>query len=151
MNQIVSITLGLAAGLMLAPTTSRPSPDRIVVEDASYAYTVPESKIVEGMEVLHGVAWDQDQARIVFEIDPLLAYEVHTFEHGNGQTADHDSVSSTPDREFIIDHIIEQRIVWEGEFGMLITGTHPSVDGQVSGTELVNAIIRVHQRMGGTP
>ncbi|MBO6739058.1 MAG: hypothetical protein JJ916_04275 [Phycisphaerales bacterium] len=147
-RETVAMFAGLTLGVSLAPEVSRQSPDSIVVEGASYAYTVPESQIVEGMEVLHGIAWDRDQARIVFEIDPLTAYEVHTFEHGNGQTADHDSVSSTPDREFIIDHIIGQRIVWERQFNQLRDGTHPGIDGPVDFFELSQAIVRVHSSMG---
>ena len=147
MNHAAALTLGLLAGLALAPTITRPAPDRVRVEDSAYAYTVPMSRVLSGSEILHGVAWDEDTGSIMLAVDPLTVYEVHTFANGDGQTGDHAMHLLAPDREVVIDHIITQRIIWERAFNALADGTHPAVDGPVDYFELARSIIRVHQQL----
>ena len=151
MNHALSTSAGLLAGALLATDVGRVSPDRIVVTGAEYAYTVPEAVLVEGTEVLYNLGWADDVDAIAFQVDPMTVYEVHTFEQGNDQSEDHASVLIVPDRESVIDHIIEQRIVWERAMNTLLDGTHPAISEPVDFFEIREAIVRVHSAMGGNP
>ncbi len=139
--------IGLVA---FAPVVSRPAPDRIEVAGASYAYTVPESPIAEGMENLHGIAWG-DGGTIAFAIDPMAAYEVHTFEQGDDTSDDHASYTITPDRQAVIDHAAAQLVYWNRQIEMLGNGTHPSVAEPVDYFEIRDAMIRAHAQQEVRP
>lgn len=135
--------IGLVA---FAPVVSRPAPDRIEVTGASYAYTVPESAIARGSEILHGIAWGNGEP-IAFAIDPMAAYKVYTFEQGDDTSDDHASSTIAPDRQAVIDHAAAQLVYWNRQIEMLGDGTHPSVAEPVDYFEIRDAMIRAHARM----
>ena len=161
---LIAVTAVLGGMISAPPTTTptatptatpqidRTAPGRIQVTGASYAYTVPESELVEGSDVLYNLGWIADGDTIAFRIDPMTVYTVHTFETGSASTEDHAEQLIVPDRESVIDHIIEQRIVWEHAMNALLDGTHPGIDQPVDYFEIRASIVRVHAQMqGGTP
>jgi hypothetical protein len=148
MNIIGPLGIGMFAGMMIAPEVLHTSPDRIEVTGAKYAYTMPESELTQGVEVLYGIGWAEGDEPIAFAIDPMTAYEVYAHDEANAERV---TLTITPDRAAVIDHIIEQRIVWERAMNALVDGTHPAIDSPVDYFEIREGIIRVHARMEGTP
>lgn len=147
MNLASLTTLSILA---LAPTITRPEPNRIVVDGVQYAGLTPEAEVITGQEIMYGFAFG-DGEPIEFRIDPLVVYEVYAFENGDGSVQ-----SSGPTRDVVIEHVLENYIVsraafseWESQFDQITLGTHPLVDGAVSYFEIGEAAIRVHQRLGG--
>lgn len=142
--------LTILTSLVLAPTVTRPEPNRIVVEGVQYAGLTPEAEVIAGEEIMYGFAFG-DSYPISFQVNPLVVYQVHTFQDGDESPDDYTVLTTTPDRKVAIDHIIEQRIYWERQFFQLRDGTHPAIDGPVDFYELRESMARVHRRMEGTP
>lgn len=148
MNPITPIIPAMFAAIMLAPEATRPEPTRLEVTGTAYAYTTPDAEVVDGLPVMYSIGY-APEGTIAFSIDPTLAYTVHTFDQG-GEQVDEDIISPIV-RAHVIEHIIEQRIVWEREFNKLRDGTHPSVEGPIDYFEFAQAIARVHARMEDQP
>lgn len=142
MNQAITLTLGVVLGLAMQPSITRPSPNRVVVEGADWAGIQPEAAVVVGEPFMW--AWALNEGGVVeFVVDPLIDYEVHTFEpEVDGERA-HAVIEIGPSRENLIDNIISNRIAWETEFNQMIEGTHPRIQGRVDYFELGQSIIRV--------
>ena len=144
MNHAATLTIGLLAGLTLAPTATRPSPDRIVVEGAEYAGIQPAATPIEGEHWLDG--WAFTEGTIIYAVEPDQDYTVYAFD----DTTDPDGVRErfTLDvpvtRENRIDHIVRNRIESQRIFDEMARGENPHT-GPVTYFELGESVIRVQQ------
>ena len=146
MNCATAITIGISLGLgmgLVAPSVTRPTSSRIVVEGVEYAGIVPEAQVVEGVPLLSGYAYADD--RVVFEVDPAVVYTVHAFEAlADGETdRAYSAVEISSGRENMIDEVVLNRILSERAFDEMMLGTHPDFDEAVDFFELGQSVIRV--------
>lgn len=147
MNHAASITLGLALGLMLAPTATRPAPDRIVVDGVEYAGIQPAAEPIEGEHWVDGWAFSEDA--IVYAVDPQQDYIVYAFAPpvDGEDERERTTIPMPVTRENRIDFIVRNRLESQRIFNAMVRGENTHT-GPVTYFEIGESVIRV---TGGQP
>lgn len=142
MNHAVTLTIGLLAGLTLAPVATRPAPDRIIVDGAEFAGIQPAATPIEGEHWVDGWAFSEDA--IVYAVDPSTDYTVYAFAPLEpGQNERERTTLAVPlTRENRIDFIVGEWIEAQRRFNEMRQGEDPHI-GPVTYFELGESVVRV--------
>jgi len=116
----------MLASLMLAPPTAeRPSPDRIIVRDADYAWIEPFGEVYaikDGVQILDTLAWED--GTIEYLVNPTQSFTVHAFSPDDPTTPEIDrqqvDIQMDVSIENQLDWIVYNRIIWEQRMQDLI-------------------------------
>ena len=148
MNHAATLTIGLLAGLTLAPVATRPSPDRIIVEGAEFAGIQPAASPIAGEHWVDGWAFSEDA--IVYAVDPSTDYTVYAFAPLEpGQDERERTTLAVPlTRANRIDFIVGQWIEAQRRFDAMAAGADADI-GTVTYFEIGESVVRV--RAGVNP
>ena len=140
MNHAATLTLGLLAGISMAPVATRPAPDRIVVQGAEFAGIQPAAVPLEGEHWVDGWAFGEDA--IVYAVDPMTDYTVFAFEPPVDGLRERTTIAVPVTRANRIDFIVRNRIESQRVFDAMARGEDPHI-GPVTYFELGESVVRV--------
>lgn len=142
MNHAITLTIGLLAGLTLAPVATRPAPDRIVVQGAEFSGIQPAATPIAGEHWVDGWAFSEDT--IVYAVDPTTDYTVYAFAPIEPGQVDRErtTIAVPLARENRIDLIVASWIEAQRRFDVMAAGSDAAI-GPVTYFELGESVIRV--------
>ena len=140
MNHAATMTIGLLAGLVLAPTATRPEPDLIIVQGAEFAGIQPAATPILGEHWVDG--WAFSEGEIVYQVDPQTEYTVYAFEPPVDGVRERTTIAVPLTRENRIDFIVGGWIEHQRAFDTMARGENPAI-GPVTYFELGESVVRV--------